>query len=249
MITGAQSRSARTLLGWSVGKLASTASVSESAVDNFELERLPPDPATAKAIQRALEDPVIRAAAMMQPALPVYPRGEGPIPAPASSAPGGAAITTVGRPMQEALIVRRETHIPAPPAAVFALLTDPEKILRWMGTEAQVEPRPGGLYLVNVTGARLARGSFREVVPVHRLAYSFGWDGSEAVPPGSSLVEIDLIEQPNGTLLRLTHTGLPNAEQCAGHAEGWAHYLGRLAEFAAGGDPGPDPWHGRTGSE
>ena len=150
--------------------------------------------------------------------------------------------------MQEALVVRRETHIPAPPAAVFALLTDPEKILRWMGTEAQVEPQPGGLYLVNVTGARFARGSFREVVPVHRLAYSFGWDGSEVVPPGSSLVEIDLIEQPDGTLLRLTHTGLPNAEQCAGHAEGWAHYLGRLAEIAAGRDPGPDPWHGRNGS-
>ncbi len=54
--------------------------------------------------------------------------------------------------MQEALVVRRETHIPAPPAAVFALLTDPEKILCWMGTEAQVEPRPGGLYLVNVAG-------------------------------------------------------------------------------------------------
>ena len=83
---------------------------------------------------------------------------------------------------------------------------------------------------------------------VHRLAYSFGWDGSEVVPPGSSLVEIDLIEQPNGTLLRLTHTGLPNAEQCAGHAEGWAHYLGRLAEVAAGRDPGPDPRHSRTGS-
>jgi len=152
--------------------------------------------------------------------------------------------------MQETLVVRREQHVPAPPAVVFALLTDPEKILRWMGTEAQVEPQPGGLYLVNVTGARCARGAFREVVPVHRLAYSFGWDGSEAVPPGSSLVEIDLIEQPpDGTLLRLTHTGLPNAEQCAGHAEGWANYLGRLAVVAAGRDPGPDPFHGRTGRE
>src|SRR5690242_8291105 len=109
------------------------------------------------------------------------------------------AEPTGEKPMQEALVVRREQHIPAPPSAVFALLTDPEKILRWMGTEAQVEPQPGGLYLVNVTGARFARGSFREVVPVHRLAYSFGWDGSEAVPPGSSLVEIDLIEQPDGT--------------------------------------------------
>src|SRR5262245_1384148 len=150
-------------------------------------------------------------------------------------------------PMPDPLVVRRETRIPAPPAAVFALLTDPEKILGWIGTEAQLDPQPGGLYLVNVTGARFARGAFREVVPVHRLAYSFGWDGSEAVPPGSSLVEIDLIEQPDGTLLRLTHTGLPDAAQCAGHAEGWAHYLDRLTALAGGRDPGPDPWHGRTG--
>jgi uncharacterized protein YndB with AHSA1/START domain len=149
--------------------------------------------------------------------------------------------------MQEALVVRRETHIPAPPSAVFAFLTDPDKILRRMGTEAQLEPQPGGLYLVNVTGARFARGAFREVVPVHRLAYSFDWDGSEVVPPGSSTVESDLIEQSNGTQLRLTHTGLPDAAQCAGHAEGWAHYLDRLAEVAAGRDPGPDTWRGRTG--
>jgi uncharacterized protein YndB with AHSA1/START domain len=142
--------------------------------------------------------------------------------------------------MQEALVVRRETHVAAPPAAVFALLTDPEKILRWMGTEARLEAKPGGLYLLNVTGAQVARGTFREVVPVHRLAYSFGWEGSETVPPDSSLVEIDLIERPDGTLVRVTHTGLPNAEQCAGHAEGWAHYLGRLAAVAAGRDPGPD---------
>ncbi|PII39196.1 transcriptional regulator [Sinorhizobium meliloti CCBAU 01290] len=159
----------------------------------------------------------------------------------------GARWQPKGSQMQEALVVRRETHVSAPPAAVFALLTDPEKILRWMGTEADVEPKPEGLYLVNVTGARFARGSFREVVPVHRLAYSFGWDDSDVVPPGSSLVEIDLIEQPDGTLVRLTHSGLPNAEQCAGHAEGWAHYLDRLSEVAAGRDPGPDPWHGRTG--
>jgi uncharacterized protein YndB with AHSA1/START domain len=148
--------------------------------------------------------------------------------------------------MPEALVVRRETHIPAPPAAVFALLTDPEKILRWMGTQAELEPEPEGLYLVNVTGARFARGTFREVVPVHRLAYSFGWEGSEEVPPGSSLVEIDLMDEaPDGTLLRLTHTGLPNQEQCDSHEEGWTHYIGRLAEVAAGRNPGPDPFLGR----
>jgi len=149
--------------------------------------------------------------------------------------------------MQEALIVQRETRIPAPPATVFALLTDPEKILRWVGTEAQLEPHPGGIYLVNITGARTARGRFQEVVPVHRLAYSFGWDDSDIVPPGSSLVEIDLIEEPDGTLLRLIHTDLPTAQECTGHAEGWAHYLARLAVVGAGRDPGPDPFYGRTG--
>jgi len=144
--------------------------------------------------------------------------------------------------MQDNLVVRSETHIAAPQAAVFALLTDPENILRWMGTRAQVEPRIDGLYLVNISGNRTARGAFREVIPVHRLAYSFGWEHDGEVPPGSSLVEIDLIEEPEGTLLRLTHTGLPTPEQCEGHSKGWAHYLDRLATAAAGRDPGPDPW-------
>ncbi|MBV8443480.1 MAG: SRPBCC domain-containing protein, partial [Hyphomicrobiales bacterium] len=81
--------------------------------------------------------------------------------------------------MDESLVVRRETHIAAPPATVFAFLTDPEKILRWMGTEATTEAHPGGLYLVKGVGGRsTARGAFREVVPVHRLAYSFGWEGN-----------------------------------------------------------------------
>jgi uncharacterized protein YndB with AHSA1/START domain len=145
--------------------------------------------------------------------------------------------------MTEPLIVRRETQIAAPPATVFAFLTDPEKILSWMGAEAETEVHPGGLYLVKGVGGRptrVARGAFREVVPVHRLAYSFGWEGDEAVPPGSSLIEIDLIDRDGGTLLRMTHSGLPDAIQCARHNEGWEHYVGRLAMAAAGRNPGAD---------
>jgi uncharacterized protein YndB with AHSA1/START domain len=144
-------------------------------------------------------------------------------------------------PTTEAFIVRRETQIAAPPATVFAFLTDPEKIVSWMGTQAETELHPGGLYLLKGINGRAARGAFREVVPVHRLAYSFGWDGSEAVPPGSGLIEIDLIDRDGGTLLCMTHSGLPSQAQCDSHAKGWAHYLGRLALAAAGQDPGPDP--------
>jgi len=142
--------------------------------------------------------------------------------------------------MTEPFLVRRETHIAAPPATVFAFLTDPEKILSWMGSEAQTEVHTGGLYLLGGVNGRVARGAFREVVPVHRLAYSFGWEGDEEVPPGSGLIEIDLIDRDGGTLLRLTHSGLPSAAQCASHDKGWAHYLGRLKMAAAGQDPGAD---------
>ena len=145
--------------------------------------------------------------------------------------------------MAEPLIVQRETQIAAPRAAVFAFLTDPEKILSWMGAEAETELHPGGLYLVKGVGkrARVARGAFREVVPIDRLAYSFGWEGDDEVPPASSLIEIDLFERDGGTLLRMTHSGLPSEKQCAGHNAGWTHYLGRLAIAATGRDPGADP--------
>ena len=142
--------------------------------------------------------------------------------------------------MTEPLVVRRETYIAAPPAPVFAFLTDPEKIISWLGTEAKTERHPGGLYLLNGVNRMAARGAFREVVPVHRLAYSFGWEGSAEVPPGSSLIEIDLLDRDGGTLLRMTHSGLPTAAQCAAHDKGWAHYLGRLTMAAAGQDPGID---------
>jgi uncharacterized protein YndB with AHSA1/START domain len=144
-------------------------------------------------------------------------------------------------PMTETFIVRRETQIAAPPATVFAFLTDPQRIVNWMGTQAETELHPGGLYLLRGINGKAARGAFREVVPVHRLAYSFGWDGSEDVPPGSGLIEIDLIDHDGGTLLCMTHSGLPSQAQCDSHAKGWAHYLGRLTLAAAGKDPGPDP--------
>jgi uncharacterized protein YndB with AHSA1/START domain len=143
--------------------------------------------------------------------------------------------------MAESFALRREVQIAAPPATVFAFLTDPDKILRWMGTQATVEPHVDGLYLLNVDGKHVAQGRFTEVIPVHRLAYTFGWQGGhQRTPPGSSLIEIDLIEQAGGTLVRMTHSGLPDAEACAAHEKGWTHYFGRLAIAAAGRDPGPD---------
>jgi transcriptional regulator with XRE-family HTH domain len=55
MITATQCRFARTLLRWSVSKLSSAASVSQSAIHDFELERRQPSTTTTDAIRRAFE--------------------------------------------------------------------------------------------------------------------------------------------------------------------------------------------------
>jgi uncharacterized protein YndB with AHSA1/START domain len=135
--------------------------------------------------------------------------------------------------------IRRELFIEAEPATVFAFFTDPDKMTRWMAVECDVDPRPGGLFLANVTGSDVARGTYEEVTPNSRIVFTFGWDGGEIVPPGTTRVEVDLIAKDRGTLLTFVHRGLPQPA-VGPHTEGWTHYLGRLAIAAAGGDPGPD---------
>jgi uncharacterized protein YndB with AHSA1/START domain len=149
--------------------------------------------------------------------------------------------------MDDVNSIHFEMTIEADPASVFSFFTDPQRLVRWIGASPKLDPRPGGLLLIDVQEGSVARGEFTEVVPVTRLAYTFGWENSQRnVPPGSSLVEIDLVPQNGGTLLRFQHTGLP-PDTVQGHREGWDHYLKRLAIAASGHDPGPDPW--RSGQQ
>ena len=133
-----------------------------------------------------------------------------------------------------------EVFIEAPPATIFAFLTDPEKMVRWMGVTHELDPKPGGIFRVDVTNGNIARGEFKEVSPNDRLVYSWGWEGPEtSVEPGSSIVTITLTPRPPGTNVKLVHSGLPEPA-VAPHGQGWTHYFNRLAVAAAGGDPGPD---------
>jgi uncharacterized protein YndB with AHSA1/START domain/DNA-binding transcriptional ArsR family regulator len=148
-------------------------------------------------------------------------------------------------------VVEREVRIAARPEVVFAFFTDPAKMVRWKGTDALLDARPGGVYRVNVTGSAIAVGEYVELVPFSRIVFTWGWEGDgHPVPPGSTTVEVSLAADGDGTLLRLRHSGL-GGELAAQHADGWEHFLPRLAIVAAGGDAGPDPWvqsqHGPAG--
>ncbi len=135
----------------------------------------------------------------------------------------------------------KEIYIEAPPELVFEYLTDPKKMIRWMGLSAELEPKPGGLYRLDPNGRDLIRGSYLEVVPYSRIVFTWGFEEpGHAVPPGSSAVEITLEPKEKGTLLRLIHRELP-PELRDRHGYGWTHYLDRLKTLAEGGKPGRDP--------
>lgn len=137
--------------------------------------------------------------------------------------------------------VTSQTRVAASPETIFDFFVDPKKMIQWKGIEADLDPRPGGLYRVNVTGEHIAIGEYVAIEPPHRVVFSWGWEGNEDVPPGSSTIEITLEPEGSETLVTLIHSDLPKGagEQ---HGEGWDHYLPRLALVASGGDPGIDPW-------
>ena len=135
----------------------------------------------------------------------------------------------------------REIMIDARPETIFEFFTVPDKHVQWEGTEAELDPRPGGIYRVLIGGAHQAAGEYVEVVPNEKVVFTFGWDlEGNPITPGSTKVEITLHPEGDKTLVRLRHTGLPDDDAVGQHTSGWDHYLGRLAVAAAGGDAGPD---------
>jgi uncharacterized protein YndB with AHSA1/START domain len=141
----------------------------------------------------------------------------------------------------ETTSVERTLSIAASPETVWGFLVDPDKATRWMGTACTFDAQPGGLYRCEVIPGHTARGEFVELDPPHRLVFTWGWEDEEAVPPGSSTVEIELTADDTGTNLHFVHN-LSSAEAARSHAVGWDHYLVRLEIAAAGGDAGVDPW-------
>jgi uncharacterized protein YndB with AHSA1/START domain len=134
----------------------------------------------------------------------------------------------------------REVVIVASPATIFPFLVDPEQHLRWMGTEAELDPRVGGVHRVLVGGRHPSVGEFLEVVPDERVVFTFGWDEPDhPIPARSTQIEISLIPDGDKTRVRLVHSGLPE-DAISDHSGGWDHYLERLATAVGGEDPGPD---------
>jgi uncharacterized protein YndB with AHSA1/START domain len=139
--------------------------------------------------------------------------------------------------------VVREIRISASPEVIWSFLVEEDKVIKWEAVAATLDARPGGEMRLDMHGDRdIALGEFRVIEPFERLSFTWGWDGNDGLPPGSTLVEIVLLPEGDETVVRLEHTELPTEEAAQQHGEGWDYYLERLGIAAPGGDPGADQW-------
>ena len=130
--------------------------------------------------------------------------------------------------------IRREVRIGARPEVVYSFFTDSDKMTRWKGVKAELEPQPGGIYRVDINGRDVASGRFLELEPYRRIVFTWGWEApGHPVPPGSSTVEVSFQAAGGGTLVTLVHRDLPAGAEMA-HEEGWDLFLPRLVAAAAG---------------
>jgi uncharacterized protein YndB with AHSA1/START domain len=128
-------------------------------------------------------------------------------------------------------VVEREIFIAAAPEIVFEFFRDPALMALWIGRGHVLDARPGGKFRVEVSGGNIASGTFTLVDPPRRLAFTWGWETQNFaevdLPPGASLVEVDLEPRDRGTLVRLRHSRLPDAMRDM-HRRRWDGYLLRL---------------------
>jgi uncharacterized protein YndB with AHSA1/START domain len=107
----------------------------------------------------------------------------------------------------------------APSRLVFAALTEPELVKRWLGArgwnvvEAEIDLRVGGRWRFvsrGPGGASMGQGGvYRDIVPGVRLAYTEEYDDQWF--PGESLVRVALVEIGGRTTMT-THLTYASAE-------------------------------------
>jgi uncharacterized protein YndB with AHSA1/START domain len=135
---------------------------------------------------------------------------------------------------------RTSIDVDATPEQVFDHFVRPELLVRWMGDFARLEAVDGGVFSVDINGV-LIRGHFVRVDRPRSLEIAWGEAGNQAMPPGATSLCVTFEARDGKTHVELVHSGLVPAE-AAKHAIGWPHFIARLGNAAAGGDPGPDPW-------
>ncbi|PLR66416.1 MULTISPECIES: SRPBCC family protein [Bacillaceae] len=143
--------------------------------------------------------------------------------------------------MKQTETLRKEIYIECSPETLFSFFINPEKMVQWMGRQILLEPKIHGKYRIDIDGENIALGEYKEIVPNEKVVMTWGWEGSDVMPPGSSTVEFILQREDKGTRLYLNHYDIP-VEKVDSNNRGWTHYLERIKLLGEGKHIGVDPW-------
>jgi uncharacterized protein YndB with AHSA1/START domain len=130
----------------------------------------------------------------------------------------------------------------APRERVFEAWTNPELLRRWWAAGAtwdtplaEVDAREGGGYRLSMRTdegeVHTVFGTYSEVRPPERLAYTWTWEegpGPAMAGSENTRVVIDFLEDGDGTLVKLSHSGFATSELKDLHVHGWQGVLANL---------------------
>jgi len=126
----------------------------------------------------------------------------------------------------------RTITIKAPPALVFAFLTETPRWASWWGPGSEIDARPGGRMKIRYPEGTEAIGEVLEVSAPRRLVFTYGYATGALIPPGGSRVTIDLEPEGAATRIRLTHE-FADAKVRDQHVQGWRYQLSLFANAVA----------------
>lgn len=128
------------------------------------------------------------------------------------------------------LVLEREFR--APIDDVWAAVTDPKRMARWIGTWTGDPATRRVVFSMTFEGGDSAEDvEIRECDPPRRLAVTTHAEGQ------SWQLELDLSEAGGVTTLVFTQPGVAPVE-AESVGPGWEYYLDRLVAVETGGDPG-----------
>ena len=142
----------------------------------------------------------------------------------------------------------RTVVIQATPQTVFTFLTESERWASWWGAGSTIEPKAGGRVYIRHANGIESSGEVVEVVPPKRMVFTYGFNSGNPIPPGSSLVTIDLAPQGQATRLDLRHE-FAEAGARDEHVQGWRYQLSVFGNVVAdlvnaGAAAAVDAWFG-----
>jgi uncharacterized protein YndB with AHSA1/START domain len=80
-------------------------------------------------------------------------------------------------------VYERTIAIDASPETVWEFFVDPQKLMRWMGIDAELDSQAGGIYRCNVIPGHTAVGEFVEVDEPHRVVFTGAGRGTRTFRP------------------------------------------------------------------